>query len=443
MRPVIRTRTRTLRRESEGSPGFAALLSALLPGLGQMYRGRWRRALAMFVLPPLAIALFVTLALFVGPVASAVIRRASLFALLIVGGLFAYHVAIVGDAFAARSGRVRVWHAFDYGLLLAIILGMSITYFAVYRHAGAWAAAFDAVFEPAPSRTLGAGTASAGTTAPSWSGHGRLNVLLLGIDTRDDDPETHNTDTIIVLSVDPDTHTAAMLSIPRDTVIDIPGAGKDKVNAAYARAKDPETGGAALARRAVEGFLGIPIHSYAVIDFKAFRQTVDAVGGVLVDVRRPLRDEEYPTADNGIERLEFRAGPQLMDGDDALRYARSRHDSNDFNRSRRQQQVILALRGRFAQAGLFRLPGIMDRVGPLVRTDFDPANVLPLARTVLSIESGAIKSDVLLPCSSESPHCELSEENSGDGYYLIPDVAKVRAFVAEIFPGSKPASVLR
>jgi LCP family protein required for cell wall assembly len=441
MPPLIRTRTRALSRESEGSPGFAALLSSLLPGLGQMYQQHWRRGIVMVLLPPVALAILVGLALFVGPVAAAVVRRATLFALLIVGGMFAYHVTVVGDAFASWSRRVRVWHAFDYGLLLAIVLGMSITYLAVYRHANAWASALDAMFDPPPGRTVATGSVSGGTTAPTWSGRGRLNVLLLGIDTRDDDPETHNTDTIIVLSIDPDTRTAGMLSIPRDTVVDIPGVGKDKVNSAYARATDPDVNGPSLARRAVEGFLGIPIHSYAVIDFKAFRQTIDSVGGVLVDVKRPLRDEEYPISDAGVERIEFRAGPQLLDGDDALRYARSRHDSNDFNRSRRQQAVLLALRARLAQGGLFRLPGVMDRVGPLVRTDFDPGNVLPLARTVFAIDAGSIQNDVLLPCSSDSPHCELSEQNNADGYYLIPDVAKVRAFVAEIFPGSKPAAV--
>lgn len=441
MPPVIRTPTRALGQDGEGSPGFAALLSSLLPGLGQMYQEHWRRGLVMLLLPPVVLSILIALALFIGPVASLVVRRASLFAVLIVGGLFAYHVAIVGDAFAARSRRVRAWHALDYGLLLAIVLGMSITYLAIYRHVGAWAGALGAVFEPPAGRTLGAGTASGGTIAPSWSGHGRLNVLLLGIDTRDDDPQTLNTDTIIVLSVDPDAGTAGMLSIPRDTLVDIPGVGKDKVNSAYAHAKDPERNGASLARRAVEGFLGIPIHSYALIDFNAFRQTIDTVGGVLIDVKRPLRDEEYPTSDAGIERIEFRAGPQLLDGDDALRYARSRHDSNDFNRSRRQQAVLLALRARFAQLGMFRLPAIVDRVGPLVRTDFDPGNVLPLARTVLALQPGAIASDVLLPCSSESPHCELAEENGADGYYLVPDIAKVRAFVAEVFPGSKPASV--
>ena len=181
MPPVIRTRMRTLSRESDGSPGFTALLSSLLPGLGQMYQEHWRRGVVMLVLPPVVLGSFVLCALFVGPVANVVVRRASLFAVLIVGGLFAYHVTVVGDAFAGRSRRVRVWHALDYGLLLAIVLGMSVTYFAIYRHASAWASALDAIFEPPAGRTLAAGTASGGTTAPSWSGHGRLNVLLLEI----------------------------------------------------------------------------------------------------------------------------------------------------------------------------------------------------------------------------------------------------------------------
>ena len=229
-----------------------------------------------------------------------------------------------------------------------------------------------------------------------------------------------------------------MLSIPRDTLVDIPGVGKDKINSAFAHAGDASKG-PELARRTVAGFLGIPINSYAVIDFTAFRSTVDGVGGVLVDVRRPLRDEEYPTADAGIARIEFRTGPQLMDGETALEYARSRHNSNDFSRARRQQQVIFAFRQRIAQAGLLRVPGMLEHVGPLVRTNFDPGNVLPLARTALSISSGQISSDVLLPCGGDSPHCELTEYNGPSWYYLIPDLAKVRAFVSDLFSGG-PAS---
>jgi LCP family protein required for cell wall assembly len=443
MRPVIRTAARPLPRLSEGSPGFAALLSALLPGLGQVYQERWRRGLVMFLVPVVAAAILAGLLIAGGPPASAILRSAALFAVLIVGGLFAYHVTVIAEAFAGRlrGTRVRARHAVDYGLLLAIVLGLSVTYLAIYRHSTLWASVLATTFEPVAGRTLGAGTTLGGTAAPGWSGRERLNVLVLGIDTRDDDPVTQNTDTILVLSVDPEAKNAAMLSIPRDTLVDIPGIGKDKVNSAYVHATDPKRNGAELARRTVERFLGIPIHSYAVIDFAAFRQTVDSVGGVVIDIKRPLRDEEYPTSGYGVRRIELRAGPQLLDGEEALEYARSRHDSNDFSRARRQQTVLLALRARLAQGGLFRLPGVLDRVGPLVRTSFDPGNVLPLARTVLGIDGKEIRSEVLLPCGGDEPHCELNEENAADGYYLIPDLAKVRALVSEVFPGAKPASV--
>jgi LCP family protein required for cell wall assembly len=441
MRPVMRTPARPLPRViEEGSPGFAALLTALLPGLGQMYHGRWRRGLIMLALPILGLALLFTLAFFIGPIAAALIRRASLFALVVVGALYAFHLVAVGDAFSGRIGNVfRGRHSIDYALLIAIVFGLSIAYYSAYRQSTGWANVLAAVFETPDGRTLGAGTPLAGTSAPGWSGRERLNVLLLGIDTRDEDPLTQNTDTVILLSIDPVARTGAMLSIPRDTLVDIPGVGQDKVNSAYAHAGDPQKG-PELARRTVERFLGIPIHSYALIDFTAFRQTVDSVGGVLVDVRRPLRDEEYPTADYGIERVEFRSGPQIMDGEQALRYARSRHDSNDFSRSRRQQAVLRGLRDRFALAGIFRLPGIAERVGPLVRTNFDPANVIPLARTALAIDGNDIHSEVLLPCGGDEPHCELMEENGATGYYLIPDVSKVRALLSDLFAGTRPAS---
>lgn len=425
----------------EGSPGFAALLSALLPGLGQAYLGRWRRGALLFAIPIAGVLAFAALVLFSGPLTGVVLQQAQLFALLVIGSLFAYHVTVSADAFAGRLRTLRGRHTIDYALLAAIVLGLVVFYYGAYRYTLAWADLVTSVFEPPPGRVIGAGTPVAGTsTAPGWSGRDRLNVLLLGIDTREGAPETQNTDTVILLSLEPRERTAVMLSIPRDTLVDIPGVGRDKVNAAYAHAGDPRKG-PDLARRTVEAFLGIPIHSYAIIDFEAFRQTVGSVGGVLIDVRRPLRDEQYPTNDFGIERFQLRAGPQLMDGDNALRYARSRHDSNDFSRARRQQAVLFALRERFALAGLFRLPGIAERVGPLVRTNFDPGNILPLARTVLALDAGAIASDVLLPCSGDlPPHCELKEENGEKGYYLIPDVPKVRALVADLFAGRTPAS---
>jgi len=410
---------------------FATVLSALLPGLGQLYQDRWVRGALMLLLPPLVFALIAGFVLIAAPVAELVIRSASLVAVLLVGTLFAYHAAVVIDAFAGRSGALRTHRVADLAIAVAVLLGLALAYFPIYQQSRAWAGVLSAVFE-LPARTVGAGTPSAETSAPGWSERERLNVLLLGVDTREELADTANTDTVIVLSLDPVSNTAAMLSIPRDTLVDIPGVGPAKVNSAYAHGGQGSRG-AELARRTVEGFLDIPIHSYALIDFVAFRSTIDSVGGIIVDVRRPLRDDRFPTADFGVERLRFLAGPQHMDGEVALKYARSRHDSNDFSRARRQQAVIFALRESLARAGIFRMPAIVEDVGPLVRTTFDPGDVLRLARTALAVDASEIRSEVLLPCGGGEPRCELTEENTPAGYYLIPDEDKVRALVADLF----------
>lgn len=410
---------------------FPTLLSALLPGLGQLYQERWVRGTLMLLLPPLVLALVGAFTLIAAPVTEVVIRSASLVAVLLVGTLFAYHAAVVIDAFAGRSGALRTHRVADLAIGVAVLLGLALTYYPIYQQSRAWAGVLTAVFEM-PERTVGTGTPRAETSAPGWSERERLNVLILGVDTREQAADTANTDTVIVLSLDPVSNTAAMLSIPRDTLVDIPGVGPDKINAAYAHGGTGSRG-AELARRTVEVFLDIPIHSYALIDFVAFRSTIDSVGGVIVDVRRPLRDDRFPTADFGVERLRFLAGPQHMDGEEALKYARSRHDSNDFSRARRQQAVIFALRASLARAGIFRMPAIVEDVGPLVRTTFDPGDVLRLARTALAVEASEIRSEVLLPCGGDEPHCELTEENTPAGYYLIPDEKKVRALVADLF----------
>ncbi len=414
-----------------GLAGLAAFLSGLLPGLGQLYQDRWVRGLMMLLIPAFAVALVGALVSVADPLTRAVVRNAGLATLLLVGSLFAYHVVVVADAFAGRlahsAGAPR--RVLDYAILGVVTIALVAVYGTVYRGSAAWAGVLAKVFEPIG---LVARLPADQSPPPEWSGKERLNVLLLGVDRREGDAQTENTDTLIVLSLDPVNNTAAMLSIPRDTLVTIPGHGRDKINAAYAYGGTQR--GPDLARRTVEGLLGIPVHSFALIDFSAFTKIVDSFGGVLVDVKRPLRDEEYPTADSGIERLQMLAGPQLLHGDDALRYARSRHDSNDFSRARRQQDVLAALRVRLVQGGLARIPAVVDRIGTGVQTNFDPGNVLPLARTGAAIDSRAIRSEVMLPCNApDAEHCELVEAQSALGYYLIPDKAKIADLVATLF----------
>ena len=417
-----------LRAENDDSPGLAAILSGLFPGLGQLYEERWVRAILIALIPILVIVLGGAFVATFDPLTSLLVRHAVIFTVLVVGGLFVYHLWTVGDAFAGglRGTSLRGKHFVDYLALAIVTLALIAGYGSLYRGANAWAGLLAKVFAPVAGTTArGAATAF---EPPAWSGKDRLNVLVLGIDSRGGPGDTQNTDTIIVLSLDPLNHTASMLSVPRDTLVTIPGQGRDKVNSAYAY------GGPDLARKTIEGLLGIQLNSYALINFDAFTKIVDGVGGALIDVKRPIRDEAYPTADYGIERLNIQPGPQLMTGERALQYARSRHDSNDFSRARRQQDVIAALRLRLASDGMLgRIPGLVSDVGSAVETNFDPANILSLAGAGGGIPSSDIKSEVLLPCDIPGPHCELNEQNSPAGYYLIPDKAKIATLVAALF----------
>ncbi|MDO8506463.1 MAG: LCP family protein, partial [Candidatus Limnocylindria bacterium] len=407
-----------------GSPGFAAVLSGLLPGLGQVYEDRWVRGILMVIIPVFAFVLAGAFVAFADPLTSVVLRNAPLVTFLVVGGLLAYHLVVVADAFAGRMHRVRGRHAVDYAVLGLVTFALIAGYGTIYRQSAPWAALAARMFAPF-TRTATAGGGEA--AAPGWTGSDRLTVLVLGVDTRDNDPSTRNTDTMLVVSLDPLNKTASMLSIPRDVYIDKPGTFQGKINGAFA------FGGPSLARKLVDDLLGIRINSYALINFEAFNKIIDGVGGVIVDAKRPVRDEYYPTADYGVERINILTGPQLMHGELALRYARSRHDTNDYSRARRQQEVIGALRTRLARPEALRtLPSLVDTVGTTVETDFDPAGVLPLAGTGTGIDSANIQSEVLYPCGGDYPHCELTASTS-NGFFLLPDRAKIRDFAAQLF----------
>jgi LCP family protein required for cell wall assembly len=414
-----------------GTAGFAALLSLLLPGLGQMYQGRWVRGSLMLLLPIFTTLVAIAFITNVDPLTTIVLRNAPAFIFLVAGTFFIYHLYVVADAFSAKLrgvGSLRGRNVIDYLVLGLVCVALVGFYASAYRGSAPWAALAAKIFAPianAPILTIVGPVQE--PPPPAWTGTERLNVLLLGLDSRGEG-STKNTDTMIVLSLDPVNRTAAMLSMPRDIYINRPGMLVDKINAAYAK------GGPDLARRVVEDLLGIRLNAYALVDFEAFNKIINAAGGVIVDVKRPLRDESYPTVDYGIERLDITAGPQLMDGATALRYARSRHDTNDYSRAQRQQQVLGALRTKLTEGDLLRgLPGIIDNVGSVVQTNFDPANVLPLARFGMGIEGGAIRSEVLYPCGGTYPHCELQVSAGDRGFYLIPDLAKVRDLAASIF----------
>ena len=176
----------------------------------------------------------------------------------------------------------------------------------------------------------------------------RVNILLLGIDQRDNkvDKGPWRTDTMILVSIDPATRSASMLSIPRDLWVTIPGYGENRINTAHATGdiRKYPGGGVALAKKTVWYTFGVPVHYYVRINFVGFEKMIDAIGGITIDVESAIHDDSYPDQNYGTMVVDIPAGVQHMDGKTALQYARVRHGRNDFDRMKRQQQVILAAR---------------------------------------------------------------------------------------------------
>ncbi len=236
----------------------------------------------------------------------------------------------------------------------------------------------------------------------SPGGGGRTNLLLLGIDRRDGTSWAYRTDTILIVTVDPGSGAAGMLSIPRDLQVAIPGHGEDRINTANVwgyRQEDPDAG-PALLRATIEGNFGIQTDGYLMIDFDTFVQIVDALGGIDVDVPETLHDTRYPDPrpedPYAFKTVHFDAGWQHMDGTRAIEYARSRMSTTDFDRAKRQQLILLAIRKKaLSPGGIARWPSLATSVMAGVKTDLDMGDLLGLALLVVRIDPANLQQVVL------------------------------------------------
>jgi LCP family protein required for cell wall assembly len=229
------------------------------------------------------------------------------------------------------------------------------------------------------------------------SGLGRTNVLVLGLDRRPEQGFVVRSDTIVLATIYPAGPRVALLSIPRDLYVDIPGRGPGRINTAHFWGEnDVEGGGPALAKQAILENFGVPVDHYVRLDFNGFRAIVDAVGGVEIDVEEAVVDNAYPTDDYGTIRIEIPAGRQHMDGEMALRYARSRHGSSDFERAQRQQQILVALAQRMLVPDAWpRWPTVYGAVMANVDTDLGLLDIVLLAPTLLQVGPNDIERRVI------------------------------------------------
>ncbi len=347
---------------------------------------------------------------------------------------------------ARRASRRRAQRRPWPWLLLALACGGLLLFSLL-----GWARGTLQAFEQAdPRRPTTTGAPAAATSATL---RGPFTVLLIGVDRREDMLEGVRSDTLILVYVHPADGWAGMLAIPRDSVVNIPNLGQRKINTAYSHGfnnavalygagTDAAAAGGALVAETVEGFLGVPIDHIAQIDFAGFEQIVDTLGGVPVDVAQPLLDGGYPTEDYGYERIYVPAGLQVLDGATALRYARSRHSSSDFDRSARQQQVLRAMldavraRGLLDQATL--LPQLASDLEQSVSTTLplsDLDTLRGLADLAQRLDSGRI-----LTLSINPNDVAVRYEDGSDIYW---DEADVQLQVARLLagPGAETARI--
>ena len=201
---------------------------------------------------------------------------------------------------------------------------------------------------------------------------GPENILFIGSDKRPG--ESGRADTILVMRVDRDGKAISQLSIPRDTLVDLPGYGQSKINAGYSY------GGPALQIKAVEQLTGIPINHYVELQFDGFPAIVNDLGGVDINVPYTI-DSQYP---QGLQwtRVHFDPGMQHMDGDRALVYVRVRYSDDDFHRMARQQQFMEALQQKMASPmNIIKMPLIAPDIISHMITDMSTNDLLGLAWT--------------------------------------------------------------
>lgn len=215
----------------------------------------------------------------------------------------------------------------------------------------------------------------------------RVNILLLGIGGAGHDGP-YLSDTNIILSIKPSTKEVAMISIPRDLGVNIPGQGIRKINAADAFGEAEKQGnGGEYARQIFAKNFGLDIPYYARVDFQAFQEIVDEVGGVIVNAPNTFTDYEFPGPNFSYRTISYTAGEQTLNGQSALDYARSRHGNNgegsDFARSRRQQLIMSALKEKMLSIGTYTNPikvqNILSSLSSHITTNLNFGQMMYLA----------------------------------------------------------------
>lgn len=251
----------------------------------------------------------------------------------------------------------------------------------------------------------------------------RISVLLIGVGSRN---FSGPTDSLLLVSFDPKANKAYAVSIPRDTFGQIPGRGWDKVNHAYSLA--PQDRKAETTVETISGLLGLPIENYVVMHMQGFKEAVDLLGGVDIDVEKDMRYSD--PRDTPPLHINLKKGPQRLDGQQALHYVRFRRDSEgDFGRMRRQQQVLSALLKEALK--IKQMPKIRQLVNSVkenVDTNLATGQILRLAQAARKLD----------PENLTGTTVEGRNRMLGGVYYLEVDLVALRTAAYEAMYGRQP-----
>lgn len=293
---------------------------------------------------------------------------------------------------------------------------------------------------PVPSPIIQPSPTILPTLDPSWhptpipplDQYESIRFLLLGSDRRPG--STFRTDAIIVVTFWPRQHQVSLLSIPRDLWVSIPTWGMQRINTAYQHGElnGYPGGGAALMKDTLRENLGITIDHVALVEFDGFKRIIDILGGIDVPVACPYTDWRLidPSLDPENEQnwQLYTVGPGYvhMDGDLALWYARSRKRSSDFDRGRRQQEVLRAIYARLIQADLVtHLPALYQQLSGMIATDLTLSDLLKLSFYAPQLGNANVRSYYIRP-----PYV-IPTIGDGGAYLLLPNAPLLNELLAE------------
>ncbi len=244
--------------------------------------------------------------------------------------------------------------------------------------------------------------------------YNRINILIVGCD----EIENHGrADTIVFLSISPKNKDTLILSIPRDTRVEIPGRGMDKINHAYA------FGGEKLISKTVSSFLDVPLHFYAVVDFKGFVSLIDGLGGIEIDIEKEMH---YVDKAGGVN-INLYPGKQILNGEKALEYIRFRHDRlGDLGRIKRQQKLAMALINKMMKFdSITKIPQLLEGIKGYIETNIKVQDVIAMANLFKGVNQEKYKLETV---HGNPVYIEGVS-------YLKPDVEEVQQRVKSLIYG--------